>query len=480
MPKFPVLKEGLALVNTSLFLPKSRVAAGPVIRALTFGIDPNEPPRTLVIDHPHHLEVPRNYRTVEELESRGIDVVDLRPSEFDTIELEPIPGFEFRNHQKPAWEAMRKALEKGEDFILRLDTGRGKTVMGWRAAAEVKAPTLVISAQKAHLSNWEKELHKLFILNGKVGWISGKKLEWEADVVLSTVQTLVKRVEAGKLPPDFGQRFGLVIYDEVHHQAAKWFSKASDLVRGQRIGLTATLNRRDRCEGVITSHLGRVVYDDPSEDTLTPTIYCHETPTRVADDDPRILDVLHQPNISKLRSFLAQETPRNKQIVDVARDRLSEGRKVYMLSHSKDHVFLLADELRRRGLTPGVITGDEKDADERLRQLNEYDVVVATVHVGKEAYNREALSSLILATPMGIDNHAPTEWVQSVGRILRPVKGKPDPRVDIFGDTGVTSSIRMHRALLRWCYRNNWPVVGDLWTREATRRRRMRRSSFRA
>lgn len=476
MAEFPLLDPDLAYLHGSLFLPKSKVAAGPVERALTFGIDPNEPPRVLVREHRDHLEVPRNYKSVSELEQLGLQVVDLRPKEFEEIDLAPIDGFEFRSHQKPAWAAMWPALDRRDDFILRLDTGRGKTVMGWRAAAELRVPTLVVSAQKAHLSNWEKELKELFVLNGTVGWIADDRMEWEADIVLATVQTLVKRFEDGKLPREFTSRIGLTIFDEAHHQAAAWFSKASEIVLGVRLGLTATLKRRDRCEGVVTAHIGPVVYDDPSEDVLIPTVHLHRTPTAISEHDPEILDKLGQPNVSRLRTVLGQDEDRNQAITDVAVMRLRQGRKVYILSHSKDQVYLLAECLRSAGHEPGVITGDVKEADERLRQLNNYDVVVATVHVGKENYNREELSALLLASPMGIDNHAPTEFVQSTGRILRPVKGKPDPVVDLFVDEDVLPSLRMLQAMVRWCYRNQWPVRGDRWTRIGQQQRRLKRS----
>jgi superfamily II DNA or RNA helicase len=474
--RLPILEADYGYLGSSLFLPLSQIAEGPVRRALTFGIDPNEPPRTLVIDHPHHLEVPRNYKSLAELAELGIEVIDLRPTSYRPIDLEPIAGFEFRKHQKPAWAAMLPMFDARQDFILRLDTGRGKTVMGWRAAAELKVPTLIISAQKAHLRMWERELHHLFRFNGTLGWISDDKMEYDRDIVFSTVQTLVRRHESGKLPFGFGHHFGLTIYDEVHHQAAKWFSKASDLTRGMRVSLTATLTRRDRCEGVVLAHLGQVAYDDPGEDTLEPTICLHETDAECEDDAPEITDRLGQYNVSRMRSFLAGLSGRNRKIVDVIRMRLGESRKVYVLSHSKDHVYELVRILKDRNLSPGIITGDEKDDSERLRQLSSYDVVVATVAVGKEAYNRPELSALVLASPMGVDHYAPTEAAQSIGRVLRPVKGKPDPVVDLFADPGVSASLRMLRGFLSWCYKNDWNVRGDRWTRRGAQQARSRRA----
>jgi superfamily II DNA or RNA helicase len=471
MPTFrlPVLEPDVTYIGASLFLPKSLVAEAPIRTALTFGIEAGMEPRTLVRRHPHHLEVPRNYLLPAALRRLGIDqVVDLRPPSFTPSSLAPKPGFALRPNQHGAWLALEGAAAGGVDGGLRLDTGKGKTVLGLRYACIVGGPVLVVSAQEAHLRNWETELRTMFDMKGPVGWVLGDQLDYRREVVFSTIQTLVKRAEAGKLPDDFHSRFALTIYDEAHHQAAEWFARGSDLTMGQRLWLTATLKRRDRCEGIVLYHLGPVLYDDPSEDSLVPSVHLHETGTVLADDDPDILDVLKQPNISKLRGKLGSLSERNQVIVGVVQERLAQGHKVYVLSHSKKHVYELVGALTDVGILAGGITGDEKGAEERLRQLNNYPVVVATLHVGKENYNRPDLSALVMTTPLSIDDYAPTEWVQSVGRILRPLKGKLDPVVDLFADREVHHSFGMLQSVLKWCRKTGWLVKGDTWTRTIT------------
>jgi len=462
--RLPILDPDVAYIGASLFLPRSAVTEAPIVRALTFGIEAGMEPRILVRRHPHHLEVPRNYVRRVDLPRLGVDsVVDLRPQTFRASTLRVRDSFAFRPNQIPAWAALQQAAADGQDGVLRLDTGKGKTVLGLRYACEIGAPVLVVSAQEAHLRNWERELRELFHMDGEVGWVLGDRLDYRRDVVFSTIQTLVKRAEAGKLPHDFHSYYGLTIYDEVHHQAAEWFARGSDLTNGQRLGLTATLKRRDRCEGIVLYHIGPVLYDDPSDDSLVPTVWLHETDTVIAEDDPDICDVKGMPNVSKLRGKLAADDQRNRKIVDVVVRRTREGHKVYVLSHSKAHVFTLVGLITDEGIRCGGITGDEKDAQERLRQLNDYDVVVATLHVGKENYNRPALSALVMTTPLAVDSYAPTEWVQAVGRVLRPLRGKLDPVVDIFSDRGVKQSFGMLRSVLKWCRTSGWKIKGDTW-----------------
>ena len=466
--KLPKLDPALAYLSTSLFIPRSAIVEGPIRRALTFEFDNEE--RELAVTHPYHLEVPRNYIVGERLQRLGVPVVDLRPHLYERTSLRPKDNFEFRPVQKPAWKALLPASRNREDGILRLDTGQGKTVMGLRYAAEVGGPLLVVSWQKAHLGQWGLEIDKLFHLDTPVGWIGDGKMEYDREVVFSTVQTLAKLVDNGGLPQDFSTRFALAIYDEVHHQAARWFCKASDITTGQRLGLTATLKRRDRCEGIVLAHIGKVLYNDPSEHTLVPTVHLHDTDIELDDDDPDVLDVTGEFNVSRLRSKLASIPVRNRRIVACVQRRLRQGHKVYLVSHIKDHVYLLVRMLGAKQLQPGIITGDEKKAEERLWQLRNHDVVVATMNVGKESYNRPELSAVVLATPFSIDPYAPTEWTQVTGRALRPLAGKLDPVVDVFLDRGVTRSRGMTMSIVNWCSANNWPIEGDEWRRSSQAR----------
>lgn len=472
------LKPGVAYIGATLFLPRSHVAERPIRTALTFGLEAGLEPREMVRVHPHHLEVPRNYLTRAGLEQLGIEnIVDIRPREYASSSLRPKPGFCLLPHQEAAWDCLVDAAFEKRDGVLRLDTGRGKTTMGLLYSCLVGGRLLVISAQEAHLKSWEKEIARWFTLDGPVGWIMGDRMEHDRDVVFSTIQTLVKRHEAGDLPLDFHERFALTIYDEVHHQGAEWFAKGSDLTSGQRLGLTATLKRRDRCEGIVLYQIGPVLYNDPSEDALVPSVHMHNTETAFEEDDEDICDVTGMPNVSKLRGALGRDEDRNRIIVDVIKMRLAQGHKVYVASHSKEHVFTLLGDLGRAGITAGVITGEEKNADKRLQQLNSHDCVVVTLAVGKENYNRPELSALVMTTPLAVDDYAPTEFVQAVGRILRPLKGKLDPVVDLFADRGVRMSFGMLQTVLRWCKSSGWKIRGDAWTE---RRRTTQKKAWRA
>lgn len=443
------MKEETAYIGRSLFLPKSHIQ-GKVLRGtLRFGEDGNGDPRVLVKEHPHHYEVPRAALKPSQVQALGCPVVDARPSSFSSISLQPKPSFLLRENQKEAWEA----LKRSDGGILNLACGKGKTILGWLKASHEKVPTLIVSPQKAHLENWLNELNQFFDHSGSIGWIQGKKFEWEADICLSTVQTLAKRVRDGRTTPGFLNRFGLVIYDECHCMAADFFSNAADIGIGKRIGLSATPNRTDRCEGIFFSHLGNVFFSDTTQD-LTPTIYLIDTGVMYTDKEhKKMFDRAGQINVGLMRGVLAKNASRNSLIDLVLRDCKDQGRTTYVLSHGVDHV----KELHAKYPRSTLIHGGTKSGD-RLDQLNGSDLVFATIGVGKEAYNRKDLDTLLLVTPFAARAHSAITFQQSVGRILREHPSKKPPAVFLFLDSNVDLCRGMIYSLVNEAKRNGYQV----------------------
>ena len=437
--------------HTSLFLPKAKVAKGPLVGSLTF-YDEQGKPRILVKEHRFHFEVPRATLTDDQLDDLGIEVVEQRPSSYRKINLRCKENFQLRDEQVPAWTAMSQT----SGGILNLACGKGKTIMGWRLAAELRVPTLIVSPQGAHLENWEAELHRFFDFDGDIGWIRGPQMDYDKDIVLCTVQTLAKRAQEKTLPPDFADRFGLVIYDECHCMSANFFANAADVSSGIRIGLSATPVRTDRNEGIFFAHLGKVFYTDITQDLL-PTLELVETGLFVRDDDiDQMLDSKKQINIPRVHRWLSENQERNDLICEVIDKCLAEGRKVYALSHSVQHV----EELHRRYPTSTLIHG-KVASDQRLDRLHGSNLVFATMGVGKEAYNRKDLDTLLLLTPFAAHSHAAIAFDQSVGRIQRSSPGKKDPKVFLFLDSDIPICRGMVFSLVSHAKKKGFPIAGE-------------------
>jgi hypothetical protein len=424
--KLPRLDPEIAYVGSSLWLPRKYLAEGAVRGALTFGAD-SESVRVLVEEHPHHLEVPREFVSIAEMRSdMGLTVVDLRPTSFPSISLRPKPSFMLREGQAAPW----RALQTSRSGVFNLKCGGGKTVLGLRKAAETGQATLIVSPQWAHIANWKADLASLFDYGGEIGQIGDGKMDWEKGIVFSTVQTLAGRVENGELPSEFFRHFGLVIYDETHHMAAAYFVKAAAVGSGIRLGLTATVNRVDRLEGIYLAHLGDVLYSDTSEEMPCEMLVIKTgIDVPCAEDEKLIRDTTGQRHFGLIYKWLGQLPERNAILQKWIDIFLGEGRTIYALSHSRAHAELMHDWNYDSGLMVG---GMKHEA--LIENLFGHPLVFGTVHKGAENYSRDDLDTLVLMTPMAARDYASPQFQQTRGRIQRPLEGKKTPRIIVFMD----------------------------------------------
>lgn len=443
------MKPGVAQRSHTLFLPKTHVHKAMLEGMLSFG-DSTQGSRGFVRETPHHFEVPRYTVSDEQLAEMNCPLEVVAPEFENRRALRPKPGFSLRENQLEAWAALRDA-DRG---ILNLACGKGKTVLGLMKAAYEGMPTLIVSPQKAHLDNWIEELRAFFDYDDEIGWVQGKLLQYDKFICMATVQTLAARVEEGSLPLDFFSRFGLVIYDECHIMAAEFFSKASSVGAGIRIGLTATPVRTDRCEGIFYAHLGPVFFSDVSQD-LVPTVYVVDTGVFFSQEEQESMLARNgTPNVGLMHKMLEESRERNALIQQVIDECRARGRIIYALSHGPAHLELL--HAQNPGST--IIHGGTQSA-ERLRRLNSSDLVFASVGVGAAAYNRKELDTLLLLTPFAARKHSAITLQQSVGRILRALPGKKTPWVFLFLDKNIEMARGMVYSLVKDCERRGYRVI---------------------
>jgi superfamily II DNA or RNA helicase len=134
--------------------------------------------------------------------------LDLIPKHYEIVDkritkpIEDFPKFRFtlRDSQQAIYDAI-------DDFaILNAPVSYGKTFCGIAFAAKLKQKTLVVTHTTMLRDQWIQEIEKcLGITPGIVG--SGK-FDIDAPIVVSNIQTLVKRVDS------IAEEFGTVILDE--------------------------------------------------------------------------------------------------------------------------------------------------------------------------------------------------------------------------------------------------------------------------
>jgi len=203
------------------------------------------------------------------------DIIDfLKVSGFDFRDnvLDLVPCSELhssivlRNYQNQALDAW---IASGNRGIIVLPTGSGKTLVGIKAISLLNTPTIVIAPTLDLVDQWRSRLNKEFKTD--VGVLGGG----ERDIRALTVSTYDSAyIHADKL----GNRFGLIIFDEVHHLPAAGYKNIAEMFASPfRMGLTATYEREDGLHTELNRLVGGKVFERRVKD-LTGT---HLSPFRL-------------------------------------------------------------------------------------------------------------------------------------------------------------------------------------------------------
>ncbi len=153
------------------------------------------------------------------------------------------------SHQAEAHQAWMSGGKRG---LVILPTGAGKTYVAEMAMSSVGRSTLVVTPTLDLMAQWYDRLGTAF--GEEIGVLGGGHHDL-APITVTTYDSAYIHLER------LGNRFGLVIYDEVHHLPGPTYSLAADgMISPFRLGLTATLERPDGAHARLAEWVGPVVY----------------------------------------------------------------------------------------------------------------------------------------------------------------------------------------------------------------------------
>jgi superfamily II DNA or RNA helicase len=156
-----------------------------------------------------------------------------------------------RDYQQMAIDNWIKATMRG---CIVLPTGSGKTILGIKAIEKVNSASLVIVPTIDLMDQWTSILSKYF-KNVKIGKLGGGSDSIES-ITISTYDSAYLRASS------LGNKFSLVIFDEVHHLAAPGYrSIAEQMASPFRLGLTATIEREDGMHTELPKLVGGIVFE---------------------------------------------------------------------------------------------------------------------------------------------------------------------------------------------------------------------------
>ena len=309
--------------------------------------------------------------------------------------------------------------------VVTLPCGAGKTLVGLAAIATTQTKTLVVCTSVSSVRQWMSEcLDKTTLTEDDLGeWSSHRKqlrpvtfvtyhmLTW-ADPSVPDDADLLDRYPNLRLFDE--QRWGLVIYDEVHLLPAPVFRATARIQAVRRLGLTATLIREDGREGDVFSLIGPKRYAAPWAELealgwIAPAV-CTEIRVDMSDENRMAYAVAEPRSRHRLAATAVEKLP----VVDALLER-----------HRSERVLIIGQfleqlkEIAERAGAP-LVTGrtGQTTRDEQFDALRRGEISVLVV--SKVANFSIDLPEVGVAIQVSGQFGSRQEEAQRLGRVLRP------------------------------------------------------------
>jgi superfamily II DNA or RNA helicase len=377
------------------------------------------------------------------------------PFEDNVQQLPPLENLKsiikLRPYQKSALDKWHRGQNRG---VLVLPTAAGKTYIALKAIELLKTQTLIVVPTLDLIDQWRSRIKEcLGVESGAVGG-------GENSVRMITVATYDSAyLQAAVL----GNKFMLIIFDEVHHLASPSYMHIAEMyIAPYRMGLTATYERIDERHQLLPRLVGDLVYNIAVEELTGKHLAPYTYEKKYVELSRREQQIYNQ-EMSTFKNYLREKrivmkSPKDFQkfIMITGRDPrarealLSRNRALKVALNSQEKIKALAKLLEvnknektiiftlhtdlvyaisRRFLIPAItyLTPKEERREilENFRKGN-YNTVVTSQVLDEGIDVPDATVGYILS-----GTGSPRAYIQRLGRLLRKVEGKKARLVEI-------------------------------------------------
>jgi superfamily II DNA or RNA helicase len=382
----------------------------------------------------------RYREVVQDWHQRGLDWEDEAQS-YGRLDREHMGDRTPRDYQREAVEAWRGRSRCG---TVVLPTGSGKSFVAELCIADANRSALVVAPTIDLVGQWYDQLRRAF------GDPVGIGVHEVADLTVATYDSAWMHMER------YGDRFGLLVFDEVHHLPGPSFAAAAEqAIAPFRLGLTATLERPDGAHERVFELVGPVVYRREITDLAGDFLAEYRTErltVHLSREDRRAYDAARRVYAEFVadqgirvggpggwQAFLraAARSRRGRRALKAWREsrdllhgapaklrvleellRRHRGRRVLVFTHDNATVYRIS----RRLLVPALT--HQTDVKERRALLKAFEdgslPVLVTSRVLNEGVDLPTAEIAIVLSGSGTVR----EHVQRLGRILRKHEGK--------------------------------------------------------
>jgi superfamily II DNA or RNA helicase len=379
--------------------------------------------------------------------------------------LETLVGtIHLRPYQKSALKRWQQAKNRG---VLVLPTAAGKTYIALKAIELLRTQTLIVVPTLDLIDQWRSRIMEcLGVESGAVGG-------GENSVRMITVSTYDSAYLQAAL---LGNKFMLIVFDEVHHLASPSYMQIAEMyIAPYRMGLTATYERIDERHKLLPRLVGDLVYNIAVEELAGKHLAPYTYQKKYVELSPEEQQ-LYDKEMATFRNYLRKNRIIMKSPKDFQRFIMRTGRdpraREALLSRNRALKVALNSQEKIRALSRLLETNKNEKAliftlhTGLVYAISRHFLIPAITYLTPKKERREILENFrkgiyntIVTSQVldeGIDVPDATvgyilsgtgstrAYIQRLGRLLRKVEGKQARLVEIVSKQ--TMEVRMsHR-----------------------------------
>lgn len=385
------------------------------------------------------------YRSLAAKYSSIKSYLQLSDIEYEDYVVDPIlsPFFDFQFELREYQEQAVDRWMEDKKGVIVLPTGSGKTYVALEIVKEMNVPALIVVPTLDLVDQWKE------VIPFDCGELTGREKDLKA-ITLATYDSAHLNADS------IGNKFLLLVFDEVHHLPSKSYRSIAEMSAAPyRLGLTATYEREDGEHKLLPELVGGKIFEISPQD-LSGTHLANYVLNRISVPLTEEETDIYDKNIKVFRNYIASHNIKLRSPEDFRKVVMRTGfdEKAYealkawdnarkIAFNSKNKIKKLKELLEEHKMDKIIIFTRHNDLVYNISKL--FLIPAITYRTKKEerksiltGFRRGTYRAIVSSQVLdeGVDvpdanvgiimsgSGSAREFIQRLGRILRPNKEK--------------------------------------------------------